>query len=147
MAKTTVSDTVIIVDDELQNTLWMADYLDSKSLYVQVAANVNEAIEIIDAEIYRALVIDLNIPVLPPYDAAATALGAAYARYPGLFVARHARNAGYRGRQVMLYSVHKDPAVAEEAQKLDCTYILKGRPKEIKQEIDNVVDFDPTRKS
>ena len=41
MAKTTVADTIVIVDDELQNVLWMVDYLDANGLYVQLATNVN----------------------------------------------------------------------------------------------------------
>lgn len=45
----------------------------------------------------------------------------------------------------MIYSVHKDASVAEEASKLGCTYILKGRPKEIKAEIEAVVSYDPTQ--
>jgi CheY-like chemotaxis protein len=144
MASTTVSDTIIIVDDELQNALWMVDYFDAKGFNSLLAGNVNEAIELIDSEIYRALILDLNIPMLPPYDVDIIKLGEVYAKYPGLFVARHARNRGYRNRQVVLYSVHKDPLVSAEAKKLDCTYILKGRPREVKAELDSVLSFDPT---
>jgi CheY-like chemotaxis protein len=144
MAKTTVSDTIVILDDEIYNITWMMDYLYSKGLDVLPAATANEALEIIEAEIYRAAVIDLNVPILPPIDVAAEALGPVYITYPGLFVARAARNRGYRDRQVIIYSVHRDQAVAEEARKLGCTYILKGRPKEIKAELDAVVAYDPT---
>jgi hypothetical protein len=45
----------------------------------------------------------------------------------------------------VIYSVHKDAAVADEAAKLGCTYILKGRPKEIKAEIEEIVSYDPTQ--
>jgi hypothetical protein len=58
--------------------------------------------------------------------------------------AREARNRGYRDRQVVIYSVHRDAAVAEEAARLGCTYILKGRPKEIINELKEVVSYDPT---
>lgn len=144
MAKTTVPDTIVILDDELFNITWMMDYLYSKGFQVIPAGTANEAMDIIDREIYRAAVIDLNVPILPPIDAAAENLGSVYITYPGLFVARAARNRGYRDRQVIIYSVHRDQAVAEEATKLGCTYILKGRPKEIKAELDAVVSFDPT---
>lgn len=144
MAKTTVSDTVIILDDEIQNLTWMIDYLESKNFKVNTVSTANDALNLVNNEIYRALVIDLNVPILPPADQAAENLGTAYIKYPGLFVARTARNQGYRDRQVVIYSVHRDAAVAEEAQKLGCTYILKGRPKEIKAELDAVVAFDPT---
>lgn len=144
MAQTTVSDTVIVVDDELQNVLWMVDWFDSNGFYVQVAPNVNEALERVEEEIYRALVVDLNIPVLEPLDEAVRELGSVYIRYPGLFIANRARNRGYRDRQVIIYSVHKDPEVIEEAKRLGCTYIIKGRPREIKTELDRVLSFDPT---
>lgn len=144
MAKTTVADTIVIVDDELQNVLWMVDYLESNNLHVEFATNVNEGVLRIEKEIYRALVIDLNIPVLEPYEEALRQIGGAYVTFPGLFLARHARNRGYRDRQVIIYSVHRDPTVAEEAKKLGCTYIIKGRPREIKTELEAVLAFDPT---
>ena len=144
MAKTTFSDKIIIVDDEIQNVLWMVDYLDSKELNVLLATNVNEGVDRIEEEIYRAIVIDLNIPVLEPYEEALAELGSVYVRYPGLFLAKRARNKGYRNRQVVIYSVHKDAEVAEQAKHLDCTYIIKGRPKEIKEEIDLILEYDPT---
>jgi hypothetical protein len=45
---------------------------------------------------------------------------------------------------VIIYCVHRDPAVTDEAKRLGCTYIIKGRPKEIKRELDDVVSYDPT---
>lgn len=144
MAKTTVDDTVIVLDDEIYNMVWIIDYLNSKGLEVMPALNANDAIDFIDEEVYRAAIIDLNVPILPPLDEAAKQLGAAYARYPGLYVALRARNRGYRDRQVIIYSVHRDAEVSEEARKLGCTYILKGRPQEIKIELDMVLSFDPT---
>ena len=144
MAKTTVADTVVLLDDELYNMTWMMDYLYSKGLNIMPASSANEALDLINDQIYRAAIIDLNVPLLPPLEEAALALGAAYVKYPGLFVARQARNKGYRGRQVVIYSVHRDAEVTEEARKLGCTYILKGRPKEIKAELESVLSFDPT---
>ncbi len=144
MAKTTVKDTVIVLDDELYNMTWMVDYLNSKGVEVMPSLNANDAIQFIDEEVYRAAIIDLNVPILPPLDEAARAIGAAYLKFPGLYVARRARNRGYRDRQVIIYSVHRDAEVAEEAKKLGCTYILKGRPQEIKSELDMVLAFDPT---
>lgn len=144
MAKTTVADTIIVIDDELQNVVWMVDWFDAKGMYVQVAPNVNEAMERVNEEIYRALIVDLNIPVLEPLDAAVKEMGAVYVKYPGLFVASKARNRGYRDRQVIIYSVHRDPEVSEEAKRLGCTYIIKGRPREIKAELEAVLKFDPT---
>jgi CheY-like chemotaxis protein len=145
MPKTTVSDTIILVDDEPHNMLWMADYIDSKGLYCQIATNINEAIQIISEDIYRAVIVDLTIPALPPLDAAVEALGPVYTKYPGLFVAKQARTKGYRDRQVVIYSVHSDMAIADEADRLGCRYILKGRPKMIQEELSDILSYDPTQ--
>jgi CheY-like chemotaxis protein len=144
MATTTDPDTLIIVDDELHNMTWMIDYLNAKKLIVITASNVNDAVHILSEGIFRALIIDLNIPVLEPLNQAVSEKGNVYSTYPGLYVASVARNIGHRIKQVIIYSVHKDAAVAEEARKLGCTYIIKGRPKEIKAELDDVLSFDPT---
>lgn len=144
MAKTTDSETVVIIDDELHNMGWMIDYIEGNKLRVKTAQNANDAINILSQEIYRAAIIDLNIPILEPLTAKAKEIGLVYAMYPGLYVANFARNRGYRDRQTVLYSVHKDSSVAEEARRLGCTYIIKGRPKEIKTELDAVLSYDPT---
>jgi hypothetical protein len=81
------------------------------------------------------VIVDLNIPVLDPLRSSVVEKGDVYGKYPGLYVAFHARNRGHRDRQVIIYSVHRDPAVAEEAKRLGCTYIIKGRPKEIKRDL------------
>lgn len=143
MSDTEANTEMVIVDDELQNVLWMADYFEAQGFSFLFASNVNEAIEIIEKERYRVLVIDLNIPVLEPYAKAVSNLGATYIRFPGLFVAKRARTLGYRSRQVIIYSVHKDAEVIEEAAKLRCTYIAKGRPREIKAELEAILSFDP----
>jgi CheY-like chemotaxis protein len=144
MAKTTVAQTIVMVDDEMHHLTWMIDYFYSQKHDVLPIDNANDAVEELEKEVYRAVIIDLNIPLLPPMDSAAERLGAVYVRYPGLYVARRARNLGYRDRQVIIYSVHRDPEVLQEAGRLGCTYILKGRPKEIKQELESVLAFDPT---
>lgn len=144
MAKTTVPDTILMLDDELYNLTWMMDFFYSQGFDIAPASTANDALDLINSEIYRAAIIDLNVPLLPPHDTAAAEFGETYVRYPGLFVARQARNRGYRDRQVVIYSVHRDEAVMQEARKLGCTYILKGRPKEIKQELLAVLEFDPT---
>lgn len=144
MATTTKPDTIVLIDDEPYHVLWMVDYLESKGYKVVSVNHLNAALDYIESEIYRALIIDLNIPVMPPYEAALSDRGGPYALYPGLFLAERARNRGYRNRQVVIYSVHRDAAVSDEVTKLGATYILKGRPQMIKAEIDDVLSFDPT---
>ena len=136
-------DTIVLVDDEPHNMMWMADYIDSKGLSFMIATNVNEVLEIVKGEPQRAFIVDLTIPVLPPLDAAVEGLGELYIKYPGLFVAKQARTKGYRNRQVVLYSVHNDEDIAAEAGRLGCRYILKGRPKEIKDELSDILSFTP----
>ncbi|MEA5126089.1 hypothetical protein [Xanthomonas floridensis] len=145
MARTTEEKTLVLVDDEMHHLSWMVDYFYKNGLEVIPIDNANDAVSQIEKEIYRALVIDLNIPLSPPLDKSALDLGPVYARYPGLYVARMARNRGYRDRQVIIYSVHRDPDVVREVGILGCTYILKGRPKEIKLELEAVLSFDPTK--
>ena len=144
MAKTTDSNTLVIIDDEIHNMWWMVDYLEDRGFTVKTASNLNNGLDVINKEIFRALIIDLSIPILPPLDHDVSKKGILYTKYPGLYLALSARNRGYRDRQVVIYSVHEDPGVAEEAKRLGRTYILKGRPQEIKKEIDLVVQFDPT---
>lgn len=144
MAQTTVSNTVVLMDDELYSIRWLIDYLEGRGFDVLPARTANEALELLREEIYRCAIIDLNVPLFEPLVDESRSLGEVYGRFPGLFVAREARNLGYRDRQVIIYSVHRDPMVSAEAKKLSCTYILKGRPKMMKTEIDEVLSFDPT---
>jgi hypothetical protein len=70
-----------------------------------------------------------------------------YTKFPGLFAARYARDKGYRDRQVIVYSVFQDAEVQKEIALLNCTYIIKGRPKAFKDELEEVLAYDPTRKA
>lgn len=139
-------DTVLLLDDELSSVVWMMDYLYSKGLIVDTCSNANEALELAGHNKYRAAIIDLNVPLLEPLHALAADLGEVYLRFPGLLVAREARSKGHRDRQIIIYTVHREPEVREIAERLRCTYIIKGRPSEIKQELEEVFAFDPTRK-
>ena len=144
MARTTIRDTLLVLDDEMYNLTWMVEFFESNGLKVKDFANVNDIIRPLQEEVYRCIIVDLNVPVLPPVDKDVQKKGDVFRRYPGLFVASVARNAGYRGRQVVIYSVHKDEAVEAEANRLGCTYIRKGRPREMKSELLDVLAYDPT---
>ena len=144
MAQTTQRDSIVLMDDELYSMMWLVDYLSRKGFSVLPARTANEALEMLREEIYRCAIIDLNVPLFEPLSESVKSLKDVYRRYPGLFVAREARNYGYRDRQVVIYSVHRDVEVHEEAAKLGCTYILKGRPNEMKTELERVLAFDPT---
>lgn len=144
MAKTTDPTTVVVLDDELSHVQWLLDYLVNQGFEVFPCSSADEAIDVLSREVYRAAVLDLNVPLARSFSEAAKLLGAVYQRYPGLYVAKLARDFGYRDRQVIIYSVHRDPEVSAEAKKLGCTYILKGRPIELKDELTQVLAYDPT---
>lgn len=145
MARTSVEDTILILDDEVYNLRWMIEFFENRELKVETFNDANQIINEIKKEIFRCLVIDLNVPIRSPLDKDAENKGDIFRRYPGLFVASIARNFGYRGKQVVIYSVHREEAVEVEATKLGCTYIRKGRPQEMKKELLEVLSYDPTR--
>lgn len=144
MAKTTHPKEIVLLDDEFHNVLWIADYFEAKGFLVHSAGNVNEALAMIEGKIFRALIVDLNVPVLEPLEELVNKQGPEYQTFPGLYFAERARNLGYRGRQVVLYSVHRDPGVSEIAKRLGISYIMKGRPHEIKDELEGIISYDPT---
>ncbi len=144
MAVTTKRNEVVIIDDEMHNMTWLIDFLENRDLRVHKRESLDEALDFINKEIYRFLVFDLNIPLFSPLKETVAAKGAIFLKYPGLYGAYFARNSGYRDRQVILYSVHKDSEVSRIATSMMCTYIMKGRPAEIKAEILNVLSYDPT---
>ena len=144
MTQTTERSTIVLMDDELYNITWLMEYLESKGYTVLPARDANEALTLIREEVYRCVIVDLNVPMFEPLINLVGKLGHVYQKYPGLFVAREARDLGYRNRQVIIYSVHRDVEVSDEADKLGCTYILKGRPREMKNELDDVLKYDPS---
>lgn len=135
---------IVLIDDELHNVGWLQDYLESKKFNVITAETLNEALEIIESARYRAIVVDLNIPAVGHLPPLLAEMGPPYPVFPGLYVAFRARTLGYRDRQIILYTVHRESEVARMADRMGVTYILKGRPLEIKREIDSVISFDPT---
>ena len=145
MARTSVTNTVLILDDEVYNLRWMIEFFEDKGLNVRTFSDANSIVKEIQKEIFRCLVLDLNVPVKPPLDKDAKERGDIFRRYPGLFIASIARNSSYRGKQVVIYSVHKEEAVEVEAEKISCTYIRKRRPREMKKELQDILSYDPTR--
>lgn len=144
MAQPRDEKTILVIDDEPHNQSWMQDFIEDLGYSAKLCINLNEAIEAIDGRNYRAAIIDLNIPALEPMDLEVRKKGDVYARFPGLFAARYARDKGYRNRQVIVYSVFQDVDVQKEVALLNCTYVIKGRPKAFKDELEDVLSFDPS---
>jgi CheY-like chemotaxis protein len=136
------SDTILLADDEPYNLQWIIDWIESLGYKAEVAENVDAAILHLQAARFRTVIADLSIPLLPP-QMFLEGKGPLYKIYPGLIVADYARNHGHTDRQVVVYSVHDDPLIRTLATKLGFTYLLKGRPRVLKQELEYILRFDP----
>jgi len=136
---------IFLLDDEPQYLAWLVEYLEAKGYAVETASNLGEAIRKLVPRKYRTVIADLSVPIPTEMRKMVEAEGAAYLQFPGLYVAHHARNVGYRSRQVVVYSVHDSATVAEVAGKIGVCYITKGRPKLLKVELDAILCYDPTR--
>lgn len=127
------SKTVLIVDDEPLSLEWLSEYVAHLGFFVEFAGTQAAAVRAIAKTRYRALIIDLGIPASA--DMPRSGPRDLYERYPGLAVANVARNAGYLETRVFVYSVHDSDEVDEELNSLKCLYLLKGRPRQAKEEI------------
>ena len=118
----------------------------SQGYDVEFQITVNDAYQALNDKTYRAVIVDLNIPVTGDLKNVVKAKGSIFGDFPGLYLADFARNKGYRTRQVIVYSVHVVAAVEEVCKRLYCTYLSKGRPIAFKDEILQVLSFDPSKK-
>lgn len=139
------SKKVLLADDEPFYLEWLEDFLHSNGLEVEYATSVDDAVAKLKSTKYRLVVVDLNIPILSGGGEFANKLSGAYDTYPGLYIANAARNAGYRTRQVIIYSVFSTREIEEAASRLYCTYLTKMHPDDLKGEIIRVLEYDPTQ--
>lgn len=137
--------TVLVADDEQYNIEFLLELFASLKLQADVAENVDAALDLLHAARYRLVVADLSIPHLSRENLPADK-SPLFEKYPGLLIAEYARNNYHTGRQVVVYSVHDDPLVAEFAGRFGVTYLLKGRPRVIKSEVRNILQYDPLAK-
>lgn len=140
-----VSNTILVLDDEPHLLDWLDEYLQAKGYKTRFATNIAEAIDALNAsEEYRMLILDLNVPAPGEYTELLKRKGQIYEAYRGLYVAEQARTHGYRGRQVVVYSVHDIEAVRAVTDRIGVTYITKGRPRAFKSEINDILSYDPS---
>jgi CheY-like chemotaxis protein len=137
-------DTVLIIDDEPFNTEWLTDYFNARKFEVTHAEDLQSALEALEHTRYRYVVIDLSIPVSPVLAQPLASLGTEFFRYPGLMAARRARTTGHNSFQVVVYSVHDSNDVDSYTGLIDCRYILKGRPRELKEHVEGTIHRKPT---
>jgi CheY-like chemotaxis protein len=138
---------ILILDDEPHNISWLPEYVAGKGYSCVIAKNIKEAIEQASTRKFRAIVVDLNVPASGEYAAALAAKGEVYVKYRGLYFAEHARTLGYRNRQVIVYSVHDIDEVRLVTNRIRIAYATKGRPRDFKALIDDVLSYDPTEGS
>jgi len=135
-------DHMLIADDEPEHLIWLVDYLKAKGFDVTMATSVSEAMEAIGNIRYRAYIVDLNIPLggWVPHPAPPSQT---YDNYQGLYIIRAARTQGNAGARVIAYSAHYNQQIADEIRQLYCEYLVKGRARELKAEIDQLLSRDP----
>lgn len=138
-----LSDTVLVVDDEPMYLEWLADYLKTKDLKVEFVENADDALKKAETATYRAYVIDLNMPASDGLKSSPKNRTSLEAEYPGLIVARTIRSLGQSGARVIVYSVYISEPLHEEVNRLGCSFVQKGRPRIIKEQLDDVLKSDP----
>lgn len=142
-----LSNCVLVMDDEPHLLDWLVEYLESKKYSVHQVINVQDAISKLDVNRYRMVVLDLNVPASPEYLEKLKSKGDLYAEYRGLYVAEVARTKGHRGRQVVVYSVHDSESVSTACEKIGVSYLVKGRPRQFKKELDDILSYEPSQKA
>lgn len=135
---------VLIADDEPFYQEWLSDFLESKGVEVEYAYTVDEAVRKLLNTKYRVVIVDLNIPMDAGEGSYSKKLSGAYDKYPGLYIAHAARNAQYRSKQVIIYSVFSSKEIEGSAEKIYCTYLTKMQPDDLRTELDDVLSYDPT---
>ena len=139
-------DKVLMVDDEPASTLFIQDFLECRGVEMDLRTNYTDGLAAINGENrYRFIICDLNMPIGSIMDAPTEKYGVSFERFPGVYLANAARNKGYRDRQVFVYSVHREVNVTKFLGDIGCSYLIKGRPRQVFEEIDSILSFDPTK--
>jgi CheY-like chemotaxis protein len=136
------SDTILLADDEPYNLQWIIDWIESLNYRSIVAESVDAAIDQLHAARFRTVIADLSIPLVAPQEFV-EGKDPLYKTYPGLVVADYARNHDHTARQIVVYSVHDDPQIRHLSESLGFTYLLKGRPRILKKELEAILQYDP----
>ena len=133
-----VDDTVLILDDEPLFLDWLDDYIEAQGYKAKFVTNIPEAIKEITNYEYMALLVDLNVPSSADIDQKIKEKDPLYVEFRGLYLANEARNLGYPGRNVVIYSVHADERLMPICRRLSIEHIAKGRPHILKEKLNNI---------
>lgn len=132
---------VLIADDEREHIEFLLDYFKAKGFRIKFAESAKEAFAAAELTRYRAYFIDLNIPFGDP--AIDPKSNPTFTEYPGLKIIQAIRTQGNAGARVVAYSAHYNEQINSEIERLYCRYIVKGRAKELKDSIDEILSNDP----
>jgi len=143
MPKGSESTVALLVDDEPEYIGWIAEHLEAKGLLAKYAHNLPEALAVLASSEFRLIIVDMNIPANEALTPEMIARMPLAEKYPGLAVAMHCRNIGYGAHSVIAYTVHDDDLVDEEMKRINCRYVLKGRPQALKQVIEKSLESRP----
>jgi CheY-like chemotaxis protein len=124
---------VLLIDDEPEYLTWVVEFFDSLGIRSEKAQTIGQALDMMSRQKYDLLLIDMNIPPGgATLDQVSKGRSAMVEHYPGIALAFYSRNNGYEDFQVIAYTVHDDDAADAELQRLNCRYVLKGRPEVLK---------------
>lgn len=130
-------NSILIADDEPEHLEWLVDFMSGQGFVVDVVTDVLEAVKAVELSRYRLYIVDLNIP-LRGWPSAFPA-SSTYDEYPGLHIGRVVRSQGNDGSRVIVYSAHFNDQITAEIKKLYCEYVVKGRPRELKGKVEEVL--------
>lgn len=128
----------LLADDEPEHLVWLVDFLKVKGFETTVVTNVRDAINSMSSNAYRIYFIDLNIP-LGGWQPTIAIASKTYGEYFGLYLLKYIRTQGNNGRRVIAYSAHQNDLIGSEIKRLYCGYVLKGRPRQLKDEIEQIL--------
>lgn len=132
---------VLLVDDELEHLNWLFDFLAAKGLAIKTAQDLPSALGVNPTP--DLLIVDMQIPARDALTPEISKRMPLATKYPGLAVTEHFRTMGVGAHAVIAYTVHDDDELDAALSKLNCRYVLKGRPHAIKQVVQSALDPAP----
>lgn len=135
---TKIDDTILILDDEPIFLDWLEDFIESRGYKTKFVTNLPDALSEVSKHSYVAFLVDLNVPSSSDIDKVIATKDPLYKEFRGLYLANEARNKGYQGSNVVIYSVHADERLAAVCKRLSIDHIAKGRPHLLKAKLDSI---------
>lgn len=131
------SKRVLLIDDQPPAVAWLKEYLESNGALVTMEASFAKALDALRGgiKLFDLVTVDLMMPTNGVPSSFFSEKSPLYTQFPGLLLAINARNSGYGGNDVLLYSVQDTDEIEKEAIRIGVSYCIKGRPRELKERI------------